>query len=153
MFNVCNEIHFQLTESYKHKSRRHPKGQRIALGLPQARSRPEDGSQDGGDHRPKIDGEVEDVEERAHLRLLLRERELLRAEGDHAGFDAAGAKGDEKKTDEGNYPAKCNIVTVQTKRIICVNVCTILTLEAFPQFHIRCRGRNPETRPPAQSCR
>ena len=115
-------IQFNLTESYKHKSGGHSKSQRVALGLPQARSRPEDGSQDGGDHGPKIDGEVEDVEERAHLRLLLRERELLRAEGDHAGLDAAGAKGNEKKTDEGNYPAKSNIVTVQTKRIIYVYV-------------------------------
>ena len=108
---INSESRFDLTKSDKHEGCGHSEGQWVALGLSQARSRPEYGSQDGGDHRAKVDGEVEDVEEGAHLRLLLRERELLCAEGDDAGFDAAGAKGDEEKTDEGNCSEICNFKT------------------------------------------
>ena len=52
-----------LTKSDEHEGRGHSKGQGVALGLSEARGRPEDGGQDSGNHRPKVDGCVEDVEE------------------------------------------------------------------------------------------
>ena len=138
-----------LTESDKHEGGWHSEGQRVALGLPQARGRPEDGSQDGGNHGAKVDGEVEDVEEGAHLRLLLRERELLCAKGDHAGLDASCAKGDEEETDEGNCSEK-NRVYYKGKVMLHDSR---LTLEASLQFRNQCPGRNPGTRLPARWCR
>ena len=59
-----------------------------------------------GNHGAKIDGKVENVEEGAHLRLLLWEGKLLCTKGDHAGLDASSAKGDEEKTNEGNCSEK-----------------------------------------------
>ena len=106
----------ELTQSNKHEGGRHSKGQGIALCLPQARGRPEDGGQDGGNHGAKIDREVKDVEEGAHLRLLLRECELLCAEGDHTGLDASCAKGDEEETNEGNCSEKSSNVSTARDR-------------------------------------
>ena len=61
----------------------------------------EDGSEEGGDHRAGVDGEVEDGEEGLELPLLFRELELVTAERGDAGLDASGADGDQEQAEEG----------------------------------------------------
>ena len=104
-FIVFNLVGLELlTDSDGHEDGGHEEGEGEALVLAEARLLPEDGRQDGGDHRAKVDGGVEDAEEGAHLGVLLGQLELVGAEGDDARLDAARAEADQDQAGERDSP-------------------------------------------------
>ena len=90
-------VELRLTDGDDHETGGETEGQREARVLVEAFDVfAQDGRQEGGDERSRVDGEVEDREELFQLLLLFGSHELIAAEGRNARLDAARSHSDQE---------------------------------------------------------